>query len=227
MVGSSPSGGVSEGEVARSGNQHASVGVSGPWVRRWGGVDDDGVVVVESAGDESVCVRIECDGRVAGFDEVEPVGDACGDVVEGDGGCGEVVAECGPFVDGDCVDGCLVGASVDDEGSMSGVGGECGEGGGGCGYALSAFVAVDGEYRHGKRSFATSIGAPKKIGVQGLVPCSRWLPPFAGGVDCQGVGAWWRLASAASPQVWWTASGSLDETGPGQLTHRHEPVSPT
>jgi hypothetical protein len=46
---------------------------------------------------------------------------------------------------------------------------------------LSAFVAVDGEYRHGKSSFAASIGAPKKDRGAGLGA----LQPMAASV------CWW------------------------------------
>ena len=88
-----------------------------------GGVDDDGVVVAESSGGESVGVRIEYDRAVAAGDEVETVGDVGGDVFDGAAVGGvEVFAETDRFSVVGGEDGGEVAGGVDEEGAVSGLG---------------------------------------------------------------------------------------------------------
>ena len=89
--------------------------------------------------------------------------------------------------------------------SMSGVGGEDGEGGGDGGDALSAFGGVDGGDGHGQGPFGSR--RPEQFGVQGWLPRSRWLPPFArwGGWSRGG-----RLVASGKRSV---TAGVVDGTG--------------
>ncbi len=93
---SAPSGGVAECEVARACDEYPGACVADPFVRVGCGVDDDGVVPVESAGEQSVVRCGELVGLVAAGDEVEVLGDGRDDVGQGDVRVGEVVGESGP-----------------------------------------------------------------------------------------------------------------------------------
>lgn len=67
--------GSSNGKVTRSGDEYVSVCVLVPFGSAGSGVDDDSVVHSESAGDQSVRVRSECDWAGSSGYDVEVLAD--------------------------------------------------------------------------------------------------------------------------------------------------------